>query len=144
MMRANGLALTIPIGVSGRLGNLAKLRTLARPWSAGIHSPWILLLCKLFIGLVSCYDIFLTIKYVTYLPDLELNPVGRWLMSLDSGPTCHLDQIAGFISCKFAGNFITLAAIEGLCYWKKQAATCVAVTVALAQLLLLYFLTSTP
>ncbi|MCR9294304.1 MAG: hypothetical protein NXI32_16420 [bacterium] len=107
-----------------------------------LSSPWSLLACKLIIGLVSAYDIFLTIKYVESLPWMELNPVGRWLMQLDSGPECALDQIACFVAAKFSGNFLTLAAIELLCHWKRNVASLVAVGVAAAQLLLLYFLTT--
>jgi hypothetical protein len=105
-----------------------------------IHSPLVLLVCKLTIGLVSAYDIFLTIKYVESLPTLELNPIGRWLMQLDSGPECQLDQIACFITAKFSGNFITLALIEFLGSWRRSIATVVAISVATAQLILLGFL----
>lgn len=105
-----------------------------------IQSPVVLLACKLIIGLVSAYDIFLTIKYVESLPSLELNPIGRWLMQLDSGPDCQLDQIACFITAKFSGNFITLALIEFLGSWRRSIATVVAISVATAQLILLGFL----
>lgn len=79
---------------------------------AVLCSTWTLMLCKLFIGFVSAYDIFLTIKYIDFLPMLELNPIGRWLMVLDAGPECSLNQIAGFIASKFAGNFLVLVIIE--------------------------------
>lgn len=105
-----------------------------------IQSPLVLLICKLTIGLVSAYDIFLTIKYVESLPSLELNPIGRWLMQLDSGPECQLDQIACFITAKFSGNFITLTVLEFLGTWKRSIATVVAIAVAAAQLILLGFL----
>lgn len=103
-------------------------------------SAAMLLLCKLVIGAVSAYDIFLTIKYFESLPSMELNPIGRWMMSLDSGPECDLDQISCFIACKFAGNFIALSVIEALCSWKRYMATAVAFAVACFQLMLLYFL----
>ena len=105
-------------------------------------SPWTLLVCKLIIGSVSAYDIFLTIKYVDFLPWMELNPIGRWLMQLDSGPECHLDQIACFVAAKFAGNFLTLAAIELLCCWKRSTASVVALAITVFQLMLFFFLTS--
>ena len=119
-------------------------------WSIGLDrwsnyvlaSSWVLLSCKLIIGLVSAYDIFLTIKYVDSLPWMELNPLGRWLMHLDSGPECPLDQIACFVAAKFSGNFLTLAAIELLCHWKQPVANTVALGVAVAQLILLYYLLS--
>ena len=104
--------------------------------------PWTLLLCKLTIGFVSAYDIFLTIKYVQFLPLMEMNPVGRWMMALDSGPSCQLEQIACFVAAKFVGNFITLAIIELLGAWRQQLATSVALTIAFFQILLLYYLTT--
>ena len=101
---------------------------------------WSLLVCKILIGLVSAYDIYLTIKYVEYLGVYELNPVGRWLMDLDDGPECELKQIAGFITAKFAGNFIALSVIELLASWKRYLATAVAMPIVLFQMGLLYFL----
>lgn len=103
-------------------------------------NPWTLLLCKLIIGLVSAYDIFLTIKYVEYLPMMELNPIGRWLMMFDNQTTCQLSQIAAFIASKFAGNFLVLCVIELLASWKPRISTAVALSVALFQLGLLCFL----
>lgn len=105
-----------------------------------LYSTWTLLLCKLIIGFVSAYDIFLTIKYVDFLPMLELNPIGRWLMMLDCGPECSLNQVAGFIASKFAGNFLVLVIIEVLPHWKRSLAVYVAVAVAIFQLMLLTYL----
>ena len=105
-----------------------------------VCSPWSLLLCKLTIGIVSAYDIHQTVKYVEYLPQMELNPFGRWMMALDTGPTCKLQQTACFITAKFAGNFLCLALLEILASWKKHIATGVAIPVAAFQLGLLVFL----
>jgi hypothetical protein len=99
-----------------------------------------LLVCKLVIGIVSAYDIHLTIKYANSLPSLELNPVGRWIMGLDQGPECDLQQIASFITAKFVGNIITISVIGFLATWKPRIGSAVAVSVASLQLLLLYFL----
>lgn len=104
-----------------------------------------MLVCKLTIGVVSAYDIYLTIKYVESLPYLELNPLGRWLMNLDIGPNssineCDLKQVASFITAKFVGNFIALTVIELLSAWKQTIASAVAFPVALFQIILLYFL----
>lgn len=104
------------------------------------ESAWLLLVCKLTIGAVSAYDIFLTIKYVKSLPNLELNPVGRWLMNLDTGPVCELDQVALFITVKFIGNFLTLAIIEMVGAWKQAHASLIAIVIATMQLGLLYYL----
>ncbi len=101
---------------------------------------WSLLVCKFLIGVVSAYDIYLTVKYVEYLGTYELNPVGRWLMHLDDGPECELKQVAGFITAKFAGNFLVLSVIEFLASWKRYLATAVAVPVVLFQLGLLFYL----
>jgi hypothetical protein len=105
-----------------------------------LGNPWVLLLCKLTIGFVSAYDIFLTVKYYETLPSLELNPIGRWMMMLDRGPECELNQIAAFITAKFAGNFLVLCVIELLVKWKQRAAAGVALGVAGFQLLLFGFL----
>lgn len=105
-----------------------------------LTNSWVLLACKLTIGLVSAYDIFLTIKYFESLPMMELNPIGRLLMSLDSGPECQLNQIAGFIAAKFVGNFLVLATLELVSHWRKGCATAVALSLAGFQLCLLYFL----
>lgn len=105
-----------------------------------ICSPWTLFACKLTIGLVSAVDVFLTLKYVNSLPQYELNPIGRWLMSLDSSTECQLSQISCFITAKFAGNFLTLSIIELLCHWKRHVASAVAAAIACFQLMLLYFL----
>ena len=103
-------------------------------------NPWTLLICKLTIGMVSAYDIYLTVKYFESLPMMELNPIGRWLMSLENGPECSLNQIAAFMASKFAGNFIALAVIALVAHWRYAAATAVALTVAVFQLGLLCFL----
>lgn len=103
-------------------------------------APSTLLACKVIIGLVSAYDIHQTIKYVEYLPQLELNPIGRWLMSLDTGPECDLQQAALFITAKFAGNFACVVIIELLSHWRRSLASLVALSVAVLQLCLLYVL----
>ncbi|GAB5406641.1 MAG: hypothetical protein Aurels2KO_48720 [Aureliella sp.] len=105
-----------------------------------IHSPLTLLLCKVIIGIVSAYDIHQTIKYVEFLPQMELNPIGRWLMSLDRGPTCDLQQAACFITAKFTGNFACLAIIELVCNWRRGLATSIAIVVAAFQSVLLVYL----
>ena len=135
MNLSHAIRLTAPAW-SNRDESLDINQALAR-W---ICSPGMLLLCKFTIGLVSAYDVYLTIKYVDSLPFMELNPIGRWLMMLDAGPECQLSQIAAFIASKFAGNFIAICVIELLASWKRTTASIVAVGVASFQLLLLYFL----
>ena len=105
-----------------------------------LANPWVVLFCKLVIGFVSAYDIFLTIKYYETLPSMELNPIGRWMMMLDNGPECELNQIAAFITAKFAGNFVVLCVIELLVKWKHRMAAIVALAVASCQVMLFVFL----
>ncbi len=104
------------------------------------NNPITLLCCKVVIGITSAYDIHQTIKYVEFLPQMELNPIGRWLMDLDRGPACDLQQAACFITLKFVGNFACLAILELLGTWRPRVATIAAVIVAGLQLVLLYFL----
>lgn len=103
-------------------------------------NPWTLFACKSIIVSVSAFDIFLTIKYVESLPSLELNPLGRWLMNLDTDPNCELSQIAAFVTAKFTGNFLVLSILEWLCSWRRSWAAIVATAVAFCQLALLWFL----
>lgn len=121
----------------GAWRNLSRVAGLCFDW---LCNPWVLLLCKLTIGVVSAYDIFLTVKYFESLPNMELNPVGRWLMMLDEGPDCRLHQIAAFIAAKFAGNFIALCVIELLAAWRPRMSTAVALSVAAFQIGLLCYL----
>ncbi len=112
-----------------------------RTWSYQVlASSWTITVCKLLIGVVSAYDIHQTVKYVEFLPQLELNPIGRLLMGLDDGPQCDLQQVACFISAKFMGNFTCLVIIEMLSKWRPRLAVSVAIPVAAFQLMLLYFL----
>lgn len=104
-----------------------------------------LLLCKVIIGIVSGYDIFLTIKYVESLPWMEMNPIGRWLMDLNGdlslgGREASVQQTAAFISSKVAGNFITFAVIDGMAQWRRPMAAAIATVVASFQLCLLFHL----
>ena len=93
------------------------------------------------ISFVAAYDTYLTLKYAATLHDLERNPLGRWLMSLDCGPVCDLQQIAAFVTAKFVGTFIVLLTIQVLAHWRLQLASTIALTVALFQLWLAYHLT---
>jgi len=105
-----------------------------------LGSVWGLLACKCIILVVSAFDIYLTVKYVEFLPELELNPVGRWLLGVDKGPRCDLQQAAAFITAKFAGNVLVLAIIETLAHCGFRRVGFVAGAVALFQILLGVFL----
>ena len=70
----------------------------------------------LFVGLVSAYDGYLTVRYQHMLHILEENPVGRWMMDLDDGLVYDRDygyvasnhKVAAFLGCKFAGTILAL------------------------------------
>ena len=121
------------------VGRRLMLRTLSLA-SDALGSVWGLLLCKFIIFVVSALDIYLTVKYVEYLPELELNPVGRWLLGCDNGPACKLQDAAAFITAKFAGNVLVLATIEMLALCRFRRVGFVAAAVALFQLMLGMFL----
>lgn len=105
-----------------------------------IGSVWGLLVCKCIILAVSAFDIYLTVKYVEFLPEMELNPVGRWLLGIDNGPRCQLQQAAAFITAKFAGNVVVLGIIETLAHCGFRRIGFVAAAVALFQIMLGVFL----
>jgi hypothetical protein len=108
--------------------------------SSALGSVWGLLICKCIILVVSALDIYLTVKYVEFLPELELNPVGRWLLGFDNGPVCKLQNAAAFITAKFAGNVLVLAIIEMLAHCRFRKVGFVAASVAFFQILLGLFL----
>ena len=108
--------------------------------SSALGSVWGLLACKCIILVVSAIDIYLTVKYVEFLPQLELNPLGRWLLGFDNGPECRLQQAAAFITAKFSGNVLVLAIIELLAHCRFRRVGFVAAAVALFQILLGLFL----
>lgn len=108
--------------------------------NVALGSVWGLLICKCIILAVSAMDIYLTVKYVEFMPQLELNPVGRWLLGVDNGPECKLQHAAAFITAKFAGNVLVLAIIETLAHCGFRRVGFVAAAVALFQVLLGLFL----
>ena len=108
--------------------------------SSALGSVWGLLVCKCIILVVSALDIYLTVKYVEYMPQLELNPVSRLLLGIDNGPECKLQHAAAFITAKFAGNVLVLAIIEMLAHCRFRSVGFVAAAVALFQILLGLFL----
>jgi len=97
-------------------------------------------ICSLCIGLISAYDSYLTIKYFASLKALEINPVGRWMMGLDSGPIDGVSHIALFLGCKFAGTVIVLFVLQMIWFWRRRWSGVIALKVALFQLALLLML----
>ena len=125
----------------GRAFNGALLLSAVSTWiRQGLNCVWCMLLFKAIILVVSAYDIYLTVKYVEYLPQLELNPIGRWLLGLDHGPTCCLQQAAAFITAKFTGNVLVVVALELLSSFGFRLVGIVAAAVAFFQVWLGFFL----
>ncbi len=97
-------------------------------------NAWTVLACKIAIGAVASYDTYLTLKCVEFLDTYEQNPVGRWLMGLDGGPTSDTQQIAAFVAAKFAGTITVLITLQYLTTWRLKWAVAVAIPVAMLQL----------
>jgi hypothetical protein len=63
---------------------------------------FLFLLAWLFVGFVECYDVYWSIKLQDTLYGNELNPIGRFLISLDGG------DIALFMTMKVAAIILIL------------------------------------
>ena len=86
----------------------------------------------LFIGLVSAFDIYMSIKAQEYLFLIEMNPVGRWLIQHDGG------DIALFMGVKTAGTVLALGFLVWLYHLKKSWAWPSIVALSLVQLFVLW------
>jgi len=63
------------------------------------------------IGAISCYDMLLTVRYAESLQQLELNPIGRWLMQLDQIPSNKIPDVTYFLIAKGIGTAFVLFVI---------------------------------
>jgi hypothetical protein len=108
----------------------------------GKASVTIFVFAWLFVGFVSAYDAFLIVKYQHYLCELELNPMGRWLMELDDyHPMSDPTGVARFLGYKFAGTILVLGSMS-LIYWRSERmGLTVVAALATFQALLAAFLT---
>jgi hypothetical protein len=95
----------------------------------------------LFVGLVSTYDTYLTVKYQHYLHENEVNPICRWIMALDQGPLTGSDNMAVFLALKFGGGAIVLTAIPLLFWFRRAWGLAVGTGVGAFQLALAVYLT---
>ena len=118
----------------------SALRIVRNVALAILTNVWVLLVCKGVIGSASAFDTYLTVKYVGSLPTYELNPLGRWLMGLDTGPEAETQQIAAFVAAKFIGTIVVLLTIQGLAFWRMHLAGLVAIPMAAFQLSLVLHL----
>lgn len=92
------------------------------------------------IGLVSLYDMYLTVLYASSLKYMERNPVGRWLMRLDDLPGGVIPDLTLFLSAKSMGTFLVLLIVTTLYYRRRRIGQPVALGVSLFQILLAGYL----
>ncbi|WP_417736803.1 hypothetical protein [Rosistilla oblonga] len=110
-------------------------------WARAVEtSPTILALLAIWIGLVSAYDIYLTIKYADSLAYLEQNPVARGILNLDSIQGMGVEHLARFIGLKCGGTVLAIGSLFMISHWKHHLANLAASGVALVQLCVLAFL----
>lgn len=67
-----------------------------------------------FIGMTSAYDVYISIKTQEYLYEMEMNPIGRFLIEADSG------EVALFMGFKFAGTVTALGILVLLYQFKRK------------------------
>lgn len=92
------------------------------------------------IAAVSIYDMALTIKYPFSLKELELNPVGRWLMSLDRIPCGKIPDLGLFLGAKFLGTVTVMGVLCWLVGRSGRIGHSVGMGVALFQIVLAIYL----
>lgn len=71
------------------------------------------LLVWLFVGFVECYDVYWSIKLQETLYGNELNPIGRFLISLDGG------DVALFMTMKIGVIILILGALLTILWANK-------------------------
>jgi hypothetical protein len=92
------------------------------------------------IGIVSAYDIYLTLLYAFSLEELEVNPFARSIMQLDAPADQFLSNLAFFIGLKCAGLVIVISVLYLMSFWRKHWALLAASGVSAFQFWLLLFL----
>lgn len=91
------------------------------------------------IGLVSAYDIYLTIVYWSSLPEMELNPLGRRILFPHSaGYDVHY-QLGLFIGLKCAGTMVVMSTLQLLAAFHYRYTIPVVCGVTASQILLVMF-----
>lgn len=82
---------------------------------------------------VSLYDIYISIKTQSTLAEMELNPVGQWLIALDDG-------VALFMTCKCLGNILAILFLAYLMTHRPRLGWPAAWGLVVFQVALLYIL----
>jgi hypothetical protein len=103
-------------------------------------SNFLLTIYLVTIGAISLYDMVLTVRYSQTLRQLELNPVGRWLMQLDQLPKNSLPDLTWFLAAKGLGTAIVLLVIFTITRRRARLGHPVGVGVSLCQIVLAMYL----
>ena len=118
-----------------------RLRALLshRPIVRGVSNA-LLLSYLAVIGAISFYDMILTVRYAESLKQLELNPVGRWLMQLDHLPKNSIPDVSLFLLAKGFGTAIVLLVIFWITRRRARLGHPIGMGVSLCQILLAVYL----
>lgn len=95
----------------------------------------------LVIGLVSAYDLYLTVATLAFLPELEVNPIARRIVGLDEVGLVSQQRIAAFLGLKFAGTVAVIVVIQAMAMMRHRLALPVTLGVLAFQIALLFILT---
>ena len=118
---------------AGRLNSPGGLYHLHPMWLFKMHLK---LLCYyiLFIIFVSVIDIYWLIRNQSIISEIELNPVGQFLILIDGG------KVDLFIICKIIGTSICIGVLYNIFKVNKTKGLIIAGAIAIFQLFLLLFL----
>jgi hypothetical protein len=109
-----------------------------RPIVRGVSNA-LLLFYLAVIGAISLYDMILTVRYAESLKQLELNPIGRWLMQLDHIPKNSIPDVS-FLLAKGFGTAIVLLVIFWITRRRARLGHPIGMGVSLCQILLAVYL----
>ena len=87
-----------------------------------------------FVGLVAATDVYWSIINQEQLYQIELNPLGRFILKVSSG------DVAPFMGLKVAGTVIVLGALTMLYNYKRQWAWRCMICMCIVQIFVLWML----
>ena len=87
-----------------------------------------------FVGLVAATDVYWSIINQEQLYQIELNPLGRFILKVSSG------DVAPFMGLKVAGTVIVLGALTMLYNYKRQWAWICMICMCIVQIFVLWML----
>ena len=86
------------------------------------------------IGVISSIDLYWSIVYQSQLYEIELNPLGRFLIAMDNG------QVSLFMAVKMLGTIAVLGALVVLYHWRRSTAWPVMTSIFVFQSVLLVYI----